>query len=106
MEGNMPGEKDLKGWRWDHILLCVSLRILNTYDFQLRPDDGSEYPPTLAKLHAAGSFGGRKAMLEVDDSLAFMLDLIIITFVYMEKKKRDSEIIGAAADAVGAASGS
>ena len=45
-------------------------------------------------------------MLEVDDSLAFMLDLIIITFVYMEKKKRDSEIIGAAADAVGAASGS
>ena len=75
----------------------------SVHNFQLQPNGGSRHPPTLARLHSAGIFGGKKAILEVDDSLTFMLDLIVITFVYMEKKRRDSERIGAAADAAGAA---
>ena len=42
----------------------------------------------LAKLHQGNFLKRRKPVLEIDDSITFILDLVVITFVYAEARRR------------------
>ncbi|EKM56112.1 uncharacterized protein PHACADRAFT_209610 [Phanerochaete carnosa HHB-10118-sp] len=50
--------------------------------------DGAQ-PMTVAKYYWANILSGKKARLEVDASALDILDLIVITWIYMEKTYRD-----------------
>lgn len=70
---------------------------LNKLSFQLKLDDGSRDPPVVAKLRQGNVLKRRKPILEVDDSVVPILDLIVLTLVYMETRRRDTETAAAAA---------
>lgn len=53
--------------------------------------DGAE-PMTAATYYYDNILTSRKAKLEVDASALDILDLIVITWVYMEKVLRDSTV--------------
>ena len=65
--------------------------------YQLTYEDGSDNPPVVAKMHQWTLVRRKKPVLELDDSLEPMLDLIIITLIYMETRRRDAEAATAAA---------
>ncbi|KAK7677062.1 hypothetical protein QCA50_019960 [Cerrena zonata] len=45
----------------------------------------------VVKMNQGNIFKRRHPALEVDDSVTFMLDLIVITWVYVETKRRDAQ---------------
>ena len=54
-------------------------------------DDGLGQPKKVAELHQGNFLRGRKSVLEIDDSVVFMQDLIVITFIFVETRRRDRE---------------
>ncbi|KAG2365613.1 hypothetical protein BDR07DRAFT_1398170 [Suillus spraguei] len=73
---------DGRPYRWD----------LETTVVVLSRDDGSRME--VARFHRAtlGVIGKkRKAMLEVSPEVAHMMDTVIMTFIYVEKLRRDRE---------------
>ncbi|KAG2070041.1 hypothetical protein BDR04DRAFT_1100714 [Suillus decipiens] len=73
---------DGRPYRWD----------LETTVVVLSRDDGSRME--VARFHRAtlGIIGKkRKAMLEVSPEVAHMMDTVIMTFIYVEKLRRDQE---------------
>ncbi|KAG2070035.1 hypothetical protein BDR04DRAFT_1201562 [Suillus decipiens] len=73
---------DGRPYRWD-----LETKVLSR-------DDGSRME--VARFHRAtlGIIGRkRKAMLEVSPEVAHMMDTVIVTFIYVEKLRRDKEVI-------------
>ncbi|KAH7921062.1 hypothetical protein BV22DRAFT_756907 [Leucogyrophana mollusca] len=71
---------DGKSYKW----------VLNFTSVSLELADGSQ--KNLASFQRAGAFGQKSgAVLEVSPLVAHMLDLVIITFIYVEKLRRDKE---------------
>lgn len=46
---------------------------------------------TVATFHRRSILTGRRAALEVDSSVLHILDLIVITWIFVEKTRRDQE---------------
>ncbi|KIJ69135.1 hypothetical protein HYDPIDRAFT_105702 [Hydnomerulius pinastri MD-312] len=71
---------DGKSYKW----------VLNFTSVTLVLNDESK--TELAHFRRSGIFGKTEdAVLEVSDSVAHMLDLVILTFIYVEKLRRDKE---------------
>ncbi|KAF8123573.1 hypothetical protein EV363DRAFT_1493069 [Boletus edulis] len=80
-------------YRWDMPSETVVVRMpTHSYFLQLSRDDKSR--AKLVRYHK-GSLGiigpKRKPRLDVDPAVEHMLDLIVLTFVYVEKVRRDKD---------------
>ncbi|EKM56111.1 uncharacterized protein PHACADRAFT_184816 [Phanerochaete carnosa HHB-10118-sp] len=60
-------------------------------------DVDGEQPTTVVKYHYDNIFTRKKARLEVDASALDILDLIVVTWIYMEKTLRDTIAAASAA---------
>ena len=97
-------------WRWTlDSSIKVSDRHLQMYrkdstfiTAQLTLEDGSGKPPVVAKMRQWSLIRRKKPFIEVDESLESFLDLVIITLVYMETRRRDTEITNVVAAAAAA----
>ncbi|KAK7677080.1 hypothetical protein QCA50_019978 [Cerrena zonata] len=78
---------DGKNYRWS----------ISSGTAKVKIDDGSKPAPVVVNTYQGNIFKRKQPALEVDDSVTFMLDLIVITWVYMETKRRDAEAAAAAA---------
>ncbi|KAK7691230.1 hypothetical protein QCA50_006333 [Cerrena zonata] len=72
---------DGKNYKWNMGWLTSYLEL----------DDASEAPKRVAELHQGNFLKGKKSVLEIDESVLFMQDLIIITFIFVETRRRDRE---------------
>ncbi|KAH7911072.1 hypothetical protein BJ138DRAFT_1151493 [Hygrophoropsis aurantiaca] len=70
---------DGKSYKW----------VLNFTSVTLELADGSQ--TNLASFQRISTFGGSGAVLEVSPLVSHMLDLVILTFIYVEKLRRDKE---------------
>lgn len=68
-----------------------------THRVQLEVDE--KHGATVAKFRHENILTGTKPALEVDASMLHMLDLIVITWIYFEKTRREKQATAAAAAA-------
>ncbi|OBZ79594.1 hypothetical protein A0H81_00633 [Grifola frondosa] len=68
-----------------------------TYDWHMKSacyldfTDGSGSTVPIARMHPSSFWKSKKAQLEISPAGMDMVDLIVITFVYVQKKQEDSQ---------------
>ncbi len=58
---------------------------------QLELNDGFKPAKLIARFKEANLLKGSKSILEIDEAGSHILDLIVITWVFVEKYRRDGE---------------
>lgn len=58
---------------------------------QLELDEESSEASCVVKMRQRNVIQGTKSALEIDDTVAHMLDLVIVTWVFVERRRRDQE---------------
>ncbi|CAL1703175.1 unnamed protein product [Somion occarium] len=90
-----------KGFRGDRVFIGPDGKNYKWHEGwngpRLELADGSKPAKTVAKLRQGNFFTGRKAVLEIDPSVDHMRDLVVITFVFIETRRRERELQQAAA---------
>jgi len=72
---------DGKSYKWKMGLITSILEL----------DDGSKPPTVVAHFHQKNTFKGTGAALELFPVGEHMLDVIVITWTYVESRRRDQE---------------
>lgn len=72
------------------------------------PDSGSDgaQAPPVATYASSSFWKGTKATLEVDGAIIHILDLVVLTWIYVEKLRRQSQQNNAAAASAAASASS
>lgn len=60
-------------------------------DTKLEVDDNSKQPIMVAKMRQRNIFKGTKPALEISEAGAHMLDMLVVTWIFVEHRRRERE---------------